>query len=61
MIWRRRSKLTKREREVRDYLLQEHRRLITEAAKTEQLSGYEEGRVDEITAILGTVLDILGG
>lgn len=51
--------LTKREREIRDYLIDEHyKRLVCAAIAPTQ---YEKGQYDEAAEILGKLLDILGG
>lgn len=58
MFWKR-SKLTKREKEIRSYILEEHARTVrmAENCTTPYVSGLE----DEARRILGDVMDILGG
>ena len=60
MFWRR-SKLTKREERIRNYILQEHYRQIKLATEADPDDKYSVGRLNEVENILGKVLDILGG
>ena len=59
------SKLTKREQEIRSYILQEHLRLIDKAAEScgecDNNFWYFSGQLNEVATVLGKVLDILGG
>jgi len=52
-------KLTKREKEIRNYILEEHARTVCFAEK--HTVPYADGREKEAREILGHVLDILGG
>ena len=56
---KKKSNLTKREEEIRSYLLEEHARTVycTEKFTTT----YAYGREKEAREILGKILDILGG
>ena len=58
MFWKR-SKLSKREKEIRSYILEEHARTVYCTEKLNTM--YVYGREDEAREILGHVLDILGG
>lgn len=58
MFWRR-SKPSKREQEIRSYILEEHARTVWWTEKS--TLPYAYGREDEAKEILGKVLDILGG
>lgn len=60
MFWRR-SKLTKREQEVRNYILQEQCQQFKLAAEADPDDKYSVGRLREAQEILSHVLDILGG
>lgn len=61
MFWKS-PKLTKREQEIRDYVLQEYSRVVDIAADWQlPLTDYDRGEVDAAATILGNVLDILGG
>ena len=58
MFWKK-PELTKREREIRNYILEEH---AAEIYVSERLNSmYGAGRADEAAEILGKILDILGG
>ena len=59
MFWKKKSKLTKREKEIRSYLLNEHAQIVYCTEKLNTIYAY--GREDEVREILGHVLDILGG
>lgn len=52
-------KLTKREKEIRSYLLEEHARTVCFAEN--HTVPYADGREKEAREILGKVLNILGG
>ena len=52
-------KLTKREKEIRSYLLDEHARVLRYMEKHPEPFAY--GIEGEVREILGKVLDILGG
>lgn len=56
---KKKSNLTKREEEIRSYLLEEHARTVCFAEK--HTVPYAYGKEDESREILGKVLDILGG
>ena len=56
---KKKSNLTKREEEIRSYILEEHARTVCYAEKN--ADPYEYGKEDESREILGKVLDILGG
>ena len=58
MFWKR-PKLTKREKEIRSYILKEHARTVCYTEKN--AVPYAYGKEDESREILGKVLDILGG
>ena len=58
MFWKK-SKLSKREQEIRSYILEEHARTVCFAEK--HTVPYAYGKEDESREILGKVLDILGG
>ena len=52
-------KLTKREKEIRSYILDEHARVLRYMEKHPEPYAY--GMESEVREILGSVLDILGG
>lgn len=58
-------KLTKREQQIRTFLLEEHQRAIEEevaqSGRYDRDSWFADGQLNEASAILGKVLDILGG
>ena len=56
---KKKSNLTKREEEIRSYLLQEHARVLCYIEKHPE--PYTYGMESEVREILGSVLDILGG
>lgn len=58
MFWKK-AKLSKREKEIRSYILEEHARTVCFAEK--HTVPYADGREKEARVILGKVLDILGG
>ncbi len=58
MFWKK-AKLTKREKEIRALLLNEHARAVCYVEKN--AVPYAYGKEDESREILGKVLDILGG
>ena len=59
MFWKKRSKLSVREKAIRSYLLNEHAKTV----RMEEICStmYAYGREDEAKEILGKVMDILGG
>ena len=57
MFWK--PKLTKREKEIRSYLLNEHAQIVYCTEKLNTIYAY--GREKEAREILGKILDILGG
>ena len=59
MFWKKRSKLSVREKAIRSYLLNEHARAVCYTEKN--AVPYAYGKEDESREILGHVLDILGG
>ena len=52
-------KLTKREKEIRSYILEEHARVLRYMEKHPEPFAY--GIEGEVREILGKILDILGG
>ena len=52
-------KLTKREKEIRSYILEEHARVLRYMEKHPEPHAY--GMESEVREILGEILDILGG
>ena len=56
---KKKSNLTKREKEIRSYILDEHAQIVYCTEKLNTIYAY--GREDEVREILGHVLDILGG
>ena len=56
---KKKSNLTKREEEIRSYLLEEHARVLHYMEK--HPGPYAYGMESEVREILGSVLDILGG
>ena len=57
MFWK--PKLTKREKEIRSYLLNEHAQIVSYTEKHPEPYAY--AMEIEVREILGHVLDILGG
>lgn len=55
MFFKKKSKLSKREKEIRSYLLEEHEQEVY------FWSAYAQGREEASREILEKVLDILGG
>lgn len=58
MFWKR-SKLTKKEKEIRSYILEEHARVLRYMEKYPEPYAY--WMESEVREILGRILDILGG
>lgn len=59
MFWKKRSKLSKREKAIRSYLLNEHAQIVSYTEKHPEPYAYV--MESEVREILGKVLDILGG
>ena len=59
MFWKKKSKLTMRERAIRSYLLNEHAKTVCMEERCSTMYAY--GREEEAREILGKVMDILGG
>ena len=61
MFFKKKSNLTKREEEIRSYILKEYARTVYYLDKDEHPIPYANGREEEARRILGKILDILGG
>ena len=61
MFFKRKSGLTKREKEIRSYILEEYARTVYYLDKDKHSIAYSNGREAEASRILGKILDILGG